>query len=768
MTSALDPRLAPALARHHAGDLQAAAEAYRAILRDQPDQPDALHLLGVTEQQQGRFAESAALIGRALALRPDATIACNLANALLRLGRLSEAEAASRQALVLDPQLAMGHANLGAALHGQGRLAEAANAFRIAIALDPARPDPQASLGVVLLDLGRRAESIAVLRAVLAAFPDHVQALYNLGNSLAAEDRSASLVEALAYYERALSLAPAYAEAAANRAALLRRMDRLDEAAAAFDQALALNPNAAIAHYNHGLLLGELGRPEAALAAHDRAIALQPDLALAHSQRGNVLSALDRHAEAMAAHDQALALDPNDAALWHNLGLSLGHQALFADAIQAQRRAIAADPGYAPAHAALAACLAHLDLCAEALDEARTAIALDPELATGYSALGQALMADGRPEEALAPLREAIARRPNLPQGQLNLGVALYRLGRLDAAEAAYLAALRLPFVTWEGPYDLGVLRLKQGRYDEAWALYEHRLRAPQRQREDARYPQPLWQGEDLTGQSLLLCGEQGLGDMLQCLRFIPQVAALGARVVVEAHPALHRLIAALPEVAEVVAPGVAPTAADFRAPLFSLPHRLGLTLEALPGRTPYLTIPRALSATWRERLDQRMARPAPRVGVVWSGNIESKVDLGRSFALADLAPVAAAIGAPLISLQKRFGLDQLGSPNLGFRVAQLGPDYDAGDLADTGAVLEQIDLLIACDTSVAHLAGALGVPVWLAINAVGDWRWLEDRSDSPWYPSLRLYRQPSPGDWRGVFEAMAADWPAFAAQARA
>jgi tetratricopeptide (TPR) repeat protein len=755
----VDQQLADALARHRAGALDEAAEHYGRILVAQPGHPDALHLLGVVEQQRGRLDSSVELIRRALTFRSDPVFASNLANAFLSLGRYAEAEQACRQALAANPAIGMAHGNLGIALHAQGRLDEAAEALRQAIALDPARPEPQASLGVVLLDLGRREDSIAVLTALLAAHPDAAIAHYNLANVVAADQTPANLANALAHYDRAIALVPGYADAQANRAAILRRMELYEASEAGFHAALALNPNSALTHYNHGLLLGEMDQPAEALAAHDRAIALAPNLAVAHSHRGNMLSALERAVEAMAAHSRALALAPDDALLHHNLGLSFGHEALLEQAIAAQSRSIALKPDYAPAYAALAAALAELDRADDALDAARRAIALDPTLGMAHSSLGQALMAKGDLDAAEIALEEAVARRPNLAQSHLNLGVVHLRQGRVTEAEVAYRRALELRSEIWEANYNLGVVHLQQGRYAEAWPGFEHRLRAPARRRADARYAQPIWRGEELTGKTILLHGEQGLGDILQSARFIAAVAALGARVMIEAQSPARRLLERLPGVERFVETSEPCPPTDFHLPLFSLPERLRVTLDSLPGPIPYLNVDPALTATWRARIDAAFPRPAPRVGIVWSGNVTAKVDRGRSIPLAAFAPLATRIGAPLISLQKLYGLEQLDDLGVGMAVEHLGEAYEAGDLADTAAVIQALDLVIACDTSVAHLAGALGAPVWLAINAVGDWRWLTDRTDSPWYPSLRIYRQPTVGDWDGVFEAMAADW---------
>lgn len=217
-------------------------------------------------------------------------------------------------------------------------------------------------------------------------------------------------------------------------------------------------------------------------------------------------------------------------------------------------------------------------------------------------------------------------------------------------------------------------------------------------------------------------------------------------------------LFASLPGVSQLIANDETPPSVACRLPLFSLPRVFAPEPQSVPAPIPYLSVPPALTAQWAERLGGIGAGKL-RIGVVWSGNVTSEAELGRSIPLSAMAPLVAQ-GVQLISLQKGFGVEQLDTSPL--PVARLGPDYDAGDFADTGAVVETLDLIISCDTSVAHLAGALGKPVWMAVNAVADWRWFEDRSDTPWYPTLRLYRQPTPGDWTAVFEAMAAGLPTF------
>lgn len=751
--------LAQAMAHHQAGRLDEAARLYGQVLTAEPANPDALHLLGVIAQQRGDCQTSITLIEQAIGLRPNAHYHCNLANALTGVGRHQDAVQACHRALALDPGLAMAQSNLGVALRALGRPTLAIAAFRAAIAMQPERAEAYSNLGVLLTEQGRRDEAARVLREVLVLRPDYAEAHYNLAGAIAAVGDPASLEMALASYDRAIALRPGYAEAHANRGDILRHLGRLEESEAAYGVALRLAPEVAQTHYGLGLLLSERLRPREALEAFLRSIAIDPNFALAHSHAGNALAALDRLDEAFAAHQAAMDLSPADAGVHHNLGLTLSRLALYEQAAIEQQRAIAIDPDFAEAYANLAGCQAELHRSDEALASSQRAIALKPALAVAHAGLGNALLEMDRLDEAEAAFREALRLNANLAQAHCNIGLIRFRRGQLELAEAAYRDAVTLREDSWEAHHNLGVVLLERGQFREGWNEFEWRFSAAPEKRREQAFAAPLWDGENLSGKTILIYGEQGFGDMIQCARFVPQVAARGARVLLRAPAALGRLFAGLPGVAAFVPDSAPEPAADVRAPMFSLPRLLDVTLETLPGPMPYLAADPARVALWKARLETIAPGPGPRIGVVWSGNVTAKVDRGRSVPLAAFEPLARAAGAPLISLQKEFGLDQLDDPAAAFSVRTLGGDYDAGDFADTAAVIMNLDLVVSCDTAVGHLAGALGQPAWLALNARSEWRWLYDRADSPWYPSLRLYRQPSPGDWRGALEAMARDW---------
>ena len=366
------------------------------------------------------------------------------------------------------------------------------------------------------------------------------------------------------------------------------------------------------------------------------------------------------------------------------------------------------------------------------------------------------LVGQRRNAEAEVVYRRAVELRPDLAGGWCNLGVALFRTGRTDEADAAYAQAIALDPNLADAHWNQALIKLQRGDYAAGFDQYEWRLKRPGRIRDEAQFPQPLWDGSDLGGRAILIHAEQGFGDAIQCVRFLPGVAARGGRAVLQARAPLKRLLATAAGVDVFVTDGAEPTPpVACRAPLFSLPRLFARSLGDLPGPYPYLAADPALAEIWCARL--HVVAPSPsalRVGIVWSGNLTSEVEQGRSIPLAAFAPLAALPGAVLVSLQKGDGLDQLAAAP--FEVAELGPDYQAGDFADTAAVLAGLDLLVTCDTAVVHLAGALGVPAFLAVSAVPDWRWLEQRADSPWYLSVRVFRQQALGEWGEVFAAMA------------
>jgi tetratricopeptide (TPR) repeat protein len=763
--------LASGLDHHRRNALSEAETLYAQALAAEPDNPDALHLMGVLRQQHGDFVGAVDLIQRSLATKPAAHVYANLCNALNRLGRWAEAEAAGQSAVWMDPTAPAARCNLGVAQRGLKKLSEAATTFRGALALSPNYAGALSNLGVVLTELGELEEAERVLRQALAIEPSG-QSLFNLANALLRQMR---WQEAYDSFLQARALVPAMAEIHANLGAACKALGRLDEAIASYRRAVELAPRDALSLHNYGMILGDAKRHDEAVAALRAAADLAPDNAAIHVDLGAAFYHVAKGRQnadspalfdlAIAALETAVALDATMPAARYNLGLALLDRGRVEDAVTRFREAMSLQTDYAEAHCNLGHCLAELGQFDEAAHHCRRALALRPELVEAQSTLGNIEVGRHNLEAAEVAYRAAVAQRPTMGGAWCNLGVALFRQGRSEEALEACDKALTFSPDLADAHWNRALVLLQRGDYAEGWAEYAWRLRRARRIREDAGFTQPLWDGSPLNGGTVLLHTEQGFGDAIQCARFIPPAARRAGRIVVQAQRPLVRLFASLPGV-DAILPDDAPLTptVDCRLPLFSLPHLFAPTVGSLKDATsakpvPYLKIPPDLTKAWSERVSAATAGDrALRIGIVWSGNVGSEAELGRSIPLQAFAPLDLP-GLRLISLQKGDGLNELaGARAAGMSVTELGPDYDACDFADTGAIVENLDLIICCDTAVAHLAGALGRPVWLAVNAVADWRWLLNRTDSPWYPSLTIYRQPSRGDWAGLFATMAAD----------
>jgi tetratricopeptide (TPR) repeat protein len=535
-------------------------------------------------------------------------------------------------------------------------------------------------------------------------------------------------------------------------------------------------------------LLGETLRQSArrgeAVEALQRAVSLAPGNAEPLSALGIALAEMNRVADALPHLEEAARLQPSYAPARHNLGVALAQAGQPAEAVERLREAIALQPDYPEAWYNLGSVLKDLGRKDESLDALRRAVELRPSYGEALNNLGLGLTEAGKPAEAIPILRQAVRLRPNAPEGHNNLGLALAELGRFAEAETCYHEALRLEpgyadahvnlantlkeqgrtdealgcyqLALWLKPdlasarYNRSLALLQAGRWAQGWPEYEWRWkRGSMRERHTGK---PRWDGSALAGRTILLWCEQGLGDAIQFVRYAAPVKDKGGRVVVECPPQLAALVATCPGVDEVVAEGEPLPPFDVQAPLLSLPGLFFTMPDTVPAAT-YLSAEPGRVERWRERLQ---GFPGFRVGIVWQGNRYHQWDRHRSIPLTCFAPLAAVDGVRLVSLQKGPGADQLRAAS--FPIVNLTDDWDPppGGFADAAAMMRCLDLVVCCDTASVHLAGALGVPTWLALAAISDWRWLLGREDTPWYPSVRLFRQATLGDWGAVFTRMA------------
>ena len=499
-----------------------------------------------------------------------------------------------------------------------------------------------------------------------------------------------------------------------------RLAGRLAEAEALCRQVLEIEPANALAHQNMGLVLFEAGRYEDALVSLGKALQNDPASHHVYNAIGAAHQKLGRLPEAIAGYETALRLNKDFVDAYSNLGVAL----LESDGT----------------HAAAAVL--------------REGLRLAPDRPNLHSNMAVVLTKARRPDEAEVHLREAVRLDPNYVEAHKNLAVVLIQQARPLEALRHFEIALRLQPESPRAHFDLALTLLALGRYAEGWREAEWRWQVPSLALVKRPFEEPQWKGEEISRKTLMLYGEQGFGDILQFSRYVPLAAARAKRLSVEAPPALERLfrlsfardnIRIVPLATNF--PGVAGLPkCDYSAPLLSLPLAFGTTLETIPAESPYLAADAAEIAAWSRRLAEL---PQPRVGLVWAGAAANPRDRERSIALARLAPLAEVEGVAFISLQKDATAAQAAAPPPRMKLHDFTAEL--ADFAATAALISALDLVISVDTAVVHLAGALGKPVWLLNPFETDWRWLIGRDDSPWYPRLRILRQPRLDDWDSV-----------------
>jgi tetratricopeptide (TPR) repeat protein len=528
----------------------------------------------------------------------------------------------------------------------------------------------------------------------------------------------------------------------------LHQANRLVEAEVLYSQILSEDPTNAAALDGLAVLASQTGRHAIALQLLDQAIALDPNSAQYHFDRGVILQAIGRFEEAIVSYRKSISLDPRLAGAWNNLAGALYQTGQWDPAIDASRKAIELNPDLPEAHNNLAGILRKKGLFAEAIQSARKAIALRPSFAQAHQNLADALYAAERFNESVAAFGRAIELNPDVPEAHAGLGLALYKLRRVDEAVDAYRAALKLQPDFALAHINLGLALMLKGDFPQGLREYEWRWRAPDLFRSPLKFTQARWDGSELGGGRILLFAEQGIGDTLQFVRYVPLVAARGGKVLLQAQPSLKNLLKNLSGVDQFVGDGPLPDF-DVQCSLVSLPLVLGTTLSTIPADVPYLSPDRGLVERWK----QRLAGKARKVGLVWAGRPENTEDRSRSLPLSSLAPLWREPGFTFYSLQKGPAASQLQSAPAEMKLIDLSPDLH--DFADTAGAMAAMDLIITVDTAAAHLAGALARPVWVLISYSADWRYFLDRDDSPWYPTMRLFRQHDSGGWdRPIEEA--------------
>jgi len=646
--------------------------------------------------------------------------------------QVSAAVKMASAAVEAAPRMGTAWVALGQAHKAAGQAQDAEKAYKQAICLDGMNELARLGLGELKIASGRPEEAILEFELALRHKPALVAAHLGRGNALAVLGRNA---EALECYRRALALRP-----------------RLPEA-----------------EFAAGFVLARLGRKTEAETRYRRALVLRPDFAAAWMNLGSLLreSAAADEVYAEAALLRAVELRPDLVAGWINLAMLERERHRPAAAEAHLRKAFALNPEQVETHIAWCQfCAAENDL-AGAWGWLRRALARDPEQPEAVNMQGILLHTEGRFAEAVEALEraEALGHRA----APSNRGNTLLDMGRMGEALLAHEAAVERDPSHSGAQYNLALTQLRLGDWQRGWPGYEVRWRFREVHRVPRVFTQPRWQGESLDGRRILLHSEQGLGDTIQFCRYATLVVARGGIAVLQVQPASERLLRSLGVVrngqAETALQGEKPPAFDLECPLMSLPAVFGTTVDTVPWSGAYLGAGQESATDKRMRFpslpaNQRSGERSLRVGLAWAGNPRYKADTARSVALQTLLPLLRLPGITWISLQKGPAAEQLS--NLPGDVFVFDGSSNDRDLAETAALLATLDLVITTDTCIAHLAGAMAKPAWILLPHLGDWRWMQQVETTPWYPTARLLRQPSPGDWAGVVDRAMRELIAF------
>ncbi len=558
---------------------------------------------------------------------------------------------------------------------------------------------------------GKLDQAEELCRQILAEQPEHADCTHLLGVILAQQQQFAPAIDLM---RRAIAIRPGIVQYYFNLGVALRRSGQPVAAAACFRQVLALEPGNATAFNRLGSVLHSMGQIDEGIAALIEAVRLGPDVAGFHFDAGTGYAKMGQSDQAIRYYREATRLDPKNAHYMYNFGAALAERGNFPEALDAFDKTIEMTPNSPRAHSNKGMVLNRLGQRSESLASLRHAVELDPDFPGSYNALGAFLEDEGKWNEAIDAYRKAIALDPES---------ALYR---------------------WNYARALMVV----GQWKEGWEDFESRLKLASL-RLNRGFPQPQWDGSDPAGKTILAHAEGGHGDALNFVRFVPLVAQRGAKMILECHRGLAPLFEGMDGVDRVIARGQPLPAFDWQIPLQSLPRIFGITPQNIPNQVPYVSAPADRAQRWADRL---AAETKLRVGLVWSGTKYSDTDY-RTRTIDVFAPLAEVPGVKFFSLQK--GKDSAQAPPPGMDWADFTSELN--DFADTAALVQNLDLVISVDTSPAHLAGAMGKPVWVLIMFKSEFRWLLDRTDTPWYPTMRLFRQPTETDWQTPIREMAA-----------
>ncbi|MGR3174022.1 MAG: tetratricopeptide repeat protein [Candidatus Scalindua sp.] len=600
--------------------------------------------------------------------------------------------------------------------------------------------------GYTLHQTGNLEEAAMLYHKILKSEPEHIDAIFLLG-TLNIQQRN--LEPATTFLKKAISLKPDHVAAYNNLGTALQSQGKLSEAVVIYNRVIEIKPDYAEARVNLGNVFQEQGKFDEAVECYNRVIELRPEYAEAHYNLGNALKEKNEFDKAASCFSKAIELKPEYVEALNNLGSVLQEQGKLDEAASRFSKAIELRPDYAEAHSNLGTVLKEHGKLDEAAKSLHLATELNPDHAEVSNNLGTFLQEQGKLDEAAERYKKAITLEPNHAKAHNNLGAALQEQGKFDEAMEYYKRAISLKPDYAEAHMNRSFVLMLTGNLEEGWSEYEWRLHT--KDRISRTFQQPRWDGTPLNGRSILVHAEQGLGDTIQFVRYLPMVQAKDGYVIFECQKDLFRLLknnAGFDEIIEKASANENNSYFDVQVPLLSLPGIFGTTFENIPSNVSYITVDPEPVKQWNERIEHN---DDFKIGIVWAGSPHHKNDRNRSCKLEDFAQLAEIPGLSFYSVQKGPASAEVNDPSKGMKIINL--EDSLIDFVDTAALIANLDLVISVDTAVAHLAGAIGKPVWNLLPFAPEWRWFLDRDDSPWYPRMRLFRQSQPNDWTGVFK---------------
>ncbi len=642
-----------------------------------------------------------------------------------------------------------------ALLYQNGKMKEALAVLEQGLVTFPNEPTLLSNAGVIATMLGNSSTAEKYFKTSLTLNPNNTESHNNLANLLLQQKRFG---EAQHHYRLVIKLNPKHPDVYNNLASLLKKLKRFDEAEQAYQTALKLNPNDARVHSNLGILFKEQKRFKEAEQTYKTALKLNPNDAKAYNNLGVLFKEQKRFNEAEEFYQNALTIDQNYRGTHYNLGNLFAAQKRFEEAEQAYQTALKLNPNDAKAYNNLGVLFKEQKRFDEAEQSYQEALKLNPEYVEAYNNLGVLFAEQKRFDEAEQSYQETLKLNPEYVEAYNNLGVLFAEQKRFDRAEQSYQEALKLDPNHTETQLNLSLLLLRLGEFRQGWQNFESRYHADKKDRMaiPPKISTPQYLGQELTNKSLLIYLEQGFGDEIQCIRYLPLLKQdKGVKqIMLVCKPPLKSLFANLDCIDHLLDSNEFERiqnlkGLDYWVFIMSLPLHFNTTLETIPNQLPYLTSPKAARQRWQHKLP----KDSFNIGLVWKGLTIHKNDANRSIpSLSVLKPLwSIDKNITFISLQKGAGEEQASNPPRDQPILHLGNQIQ--DFSDTAAIVSQLDLVISVDTAIVHLAGSLNIPCWVLLPDYNtDWRWLIGREDSPWYPnSMRLFRQTTNEDWAGV-----------------